>query len=239
MSTANPNRHLLVEFRYKPSLRFYAAMDKIGLEESESFPDWERSPLTVEIWDRKHHRRAFLSHKRSFYEVAGFTKGPAEIERALGICERLHRELGFTSFQRVGIRQSVGYAVESPYEELNRRFIEKWHGGRLPVESLLRGTPEDAASVLRVRTAEGWEYFLRCAPMRREEWFETIPHDPKLFESPLALEQYKETIHEKMLCFDVDGFREDVAFADVKQFAASVHRLTSSLTTDLLAFLRS
>jgi len=58
-----PVRHLIAELRYTPTLGFYSAMDKIGIALGEHYPDWERSPLTLEVRDKNHRRRCYLSQR--------------------------------------------------------------------------------------------------------------------------------------------------------------------------------
>ncbi len=64
-----PLKKLVVEVRYKPELAFYNMMDAVGTELADHYPDWVRSPLTVEVRNKKKHQRVFLSHQRTFYEA--------------------------------------------------------------------------------------------------------------------------------------------------------------------------
>ena len=64
-----PLKKLVVEVRYKPELAFYNMMDAVGTELADHYPDWVRSPLTVEVRNKKKHQRVFLSHHATFYEA--------------------------------------------------------------------------------------------------------------------------------------------------------------------------
>ena len=66
MAETDSLRKLVVELRYKPELGFYSKMDAVGANLSDDFPHWQRSPLTVEVRNRKKHRRVFLGHQRCF-----------------------------------------------------------------------------------------------------------------------------------------------------------------------------
>jgi hypothetical protein len=233
-----PSRHLIVEARYQPTLKFYAAMDQIGLAEMDSFPEWERSPLTLEIRNRDHHRRFFMSHQRSFYEALGWANDSGEFNRAVGLLGRLHHELGFTQFRRVGMRQIAGYPVEEAFERLVRRFTDRWHPGGIPVENIIRGYPIDVGYAFNVQTHDAWRYHLRAGPMKREQWFELLPAEPGLFPTLTAVEEYKETIHERMIFVDVDGYQEDLPFADLERFANAVRQTSSTIIQELVAFVR-
>src|SRR5262249_52473195 len=117
-------------------------------------------------------------------------------------------------------------------------FSDRWHPGSLPIEKILRGHPVDIGYFFDVQTPDGWSYRLRAGPMKREQWFELIPHELGFFPTPAAFEEYKETIHERMIFIDVDGYREDVPFADLRQFASAVRQTSSSIIQDLVAFVR-
>jgi hypothetical protein len=150
----------------------------------------------------------------------------------------LHHELGFTQFRRVGIRQVAGYPTEEPFAQLVRRFTDRWHPGGLPVEKALRGHPTDVGYFFDVQTPDGWSYRLRAGPMKREQWFEIILHELGLFATAAAFAEYKETIHERMIFIDVDGYREDLPFADLQSFASAVQRVSASIIHDLVAYIR-
>src|SRR5687767_14226183 len=118
-------KHLVMELRYEPSLAFYGVMDKIGLDLSSSYPDWERSPLTLEIRDKKNKRRVLLSHQRSFFEAVAFANPATEFEKASKFFEKLHHELKFTRVRRIGLRQWATIVLEEKFEKVLKDMARK------------------------------------------------------------------------------------------------------------------
>src|SRR5262249_45595774 len=122
-----PVRHLIAELRYSPTLGFYSAMDKIGIALGEHYPDWERSPLTLEVRDKNHRRRCYLSHQRSFYEAVNFPDEVQEFEQVQRLFDKLHHELQFLKVQRLGIRQLASVGCDEPFPEMVRTVVRKFH----------------------------------------------------------------------------------------------------------------
>src|SRR4051794_21343867 len=104
-NTTATTYHVVLEMRYDPALAFYPVMDKIGLELADDYPDWERSPLTLEIRNKKAKRRCFLSYQRSFYESLRSSGPSAEIGHATTFFDKVHHEVKFTKVRRIGMRQ--------------------------------------------------------------------------------------------------------------------------------------
>ena len=239
MPVTSPNaHHLVLELRYEPTLLFYTKVDLIGLEFSDTLPDWERSPLALEIRNKKTHRRCFLSHQRSFYEALGFeTIGP-ELDRAKQIFDRLHHDLKFSKVKRIGVRQWIGVTSDQPFPKLVKAVTDKLQISSDQFDTLLRGNIEDFGYAANVLTPEGWKYRLYVGPMERKQWFEIIPHEPGAFESREDFEKHKDTIPEKMILLDIDSFKEDVPYIDIATLTTSMRSVTHEIVTDLIKYLK-
>jgi hypothetical protein len=235
---APPVRHLVVELRYAPSLVFYSKMDEIGIAFAEQYPDWERSPLTLEIRNKKHHRRCYLSFQRSFYESLGFPVEGPEYDKAQKIFDRLHHELKFTKLTRIGIRQWASVASTEPLPRLVERVKSTLHPRSDHLDQILRGRVDDLAYVANVRTEADWTYRLHVGPMERKQWFEFIPHELNLFESREDFEKYKDGVPERMFFIDMDSFREDIPYVDVTTMIGTVRKVSAEILTDLVKFLQ-
>ncbi len=230
-------RHLVLELRYKPSLAFYGVMDKIGLHFVDQYPDWERSPLTLEIRDKKHQRRATITHNRSFFEAVDPSDPSSDIDRALKIFERLRDELKFSDVMRIGIRQWASVAVNENFDKFVRDLSKKFHPQQEPLLNALHGRIDDFLYAANVRTDTGWKYHLKLGPMERKQWFELIPYEQAIFPKG-AFEEFKNSIPEKMLFFDIDGFREDFTYSELQSVVASIRRGTTEVLTDLANYAR-
>jgi hypothetical protein len=227
-----------LEIRYEPSLRVYGVMDKIGLDLADSYPDWERSPLTLEIRNKKLHRRCFLSHQRCFFEALGFATEATEIERATSFFDMVHHELRFTKVLRLGIRRWLAVTSGEPFAQMVKAAATKFHPQDDSLRTLLRGRIEDVGYSVDVLTNNGWKYHLRSGPMERKQWFEMIPHEIGNFESEEAFKKYRESFPERMYFIDMDCYKEDTTYSDLQPLSSSMHQVSSEILADLIHYLK-
>lgn len=239
-----PLRKLVVELRYKPDLGFYGKMDGVALSFSEKFPHWERSPLTVEIRNKKKHRRIYLSHHRSFFEGDLVSQSPnTEFDFALDCLERVCHGLALTELQRVGVRQwiavDLGQAFALMVDQIGSRFLNR----SSDLTALLSDKAIDLAYVVDYETSEGWKYHLRLGPMTRDEWFQRVQYESNLFEQSeeddeASFQKYPETIPENFLFVDVDCYQEDVPVPRMKQQVTDFRRRSHDLIGRLIQYSR-
>jgi hypothetical protein len=109
-----PLKKLVLEMRYKPDVGFYGKMDSFGTEFAGDFPDWERSPLTLELRDKKKHRRLYLSVKRLFIDV-----DEPDRELDLGFAERLAGKI----VPRLGVKDFIAQLKWKDYSEAQLKAI--------------------------------------------------------------------------------------------------------------------
>lgn len=234
MAAAVPKvRHLVMELRYEPSLAFYSVMDKIGFDLAASYPDWERSALTLEIRDKKNKRRGFLSHQRSFFEAVDFANQAVEFEKAVKFFEKLHHELKFTRVRRIGIRQWAAVVLEEKFEKVVKDMARKLYSTEQALTNALHGTLDDMLFAVHVRANTGWKYHLKMGPMLRKQWFEVIPYERALFPDEEAFKVFKESIPETMVFIDFDGFQEDIPYSELSSAVASIRRGAEEVFRDL------
>ncbi len=123
-------RKLVVELRYKPELGFYSKMDAVGTNLSDNFPEWQRSPLTVEVRNKKKHRRVFLSHQRCFYETDLVPAHPnLEFDFAEKILSEVCAGIALRELKRIGIRQWFASDLTKSFalmvDEVSSRFLNQ------------------------------------------------------------------------------------------------------------------
>lgn len=267
MAQSIPLRKLAIELRYKPHLGFYSKMDDIALRLSDEFPDWERSPLTVEIRNKKKHRRIFLAHRRCFYEgdLLPNQLPNSEFDFAIGRLERVISEMDVKEFTRIGVRQWVaadlGKAFALMVDEIGSRF----HNQSEQLAGIVRDKVADLAYVVDCETSEGWKYHLRLGPMTREEWFQRVSYQKGGFEQSTTdatampstpgpsdnkeaekstdadaatLQHFRETIPANLLCLDVDCYQEGIPASDLKSHITTFRRRSHELIGQLIEYSR-
>jgi hypothetical protein len=120
-----PLKKLVVELRYKPELGFYGKMDPIGLELADEFPDWQRSPLTLEVRNKKKHRRLFLSYNRVFLDVDE-ADSDGDFSRAEKLLRTVYPKLAVKEFLRIGVRQWFAANLDKPFALMVDEFAERF-----------------------------------------------------------------------------------------------------------------
>ncbi len=233
-----PIKNLVVEWRYEPRLALYSKMDQIGLDFAEDYPDWERTALTLEIRNKKHRRRFFMSYRRSFFDaiISAGSDASTELDQAAKLFERLSNNLEIHTPKRIGIRQWAAFKSEDPFSELVRRATKKFHPTSDSLNQLLRGTIRDIGYVADITTDQGWKYGLRAGPMERDQWFQLVPHEQGLFESPQELTTYREEFCERLFYIDLDCFKEDVPPSDLTSFISVIRSTSRDIISDFYKY---
>jgi len=230
-----PVKNLVIEWRYKPNLAVYTKMDQVGIDFAEKYPDWQKSPLTLEIRNKKSKRRFFISYRRCFFEVIGPRDKDvaAELERASKLFDRIHRDLDLNKLERVGIRQWAAFARDEPFAEMVRRANRKFQPQDPQFLELLRGNVVDVGFVADVKTEQGWNYSLRVGPMEKAQWFDTVPHEVEMFSGTEEFAEYRQEFPDRFLYVDIDCFKEDVALSDLPALVSAISMASRDTMSDL------
>jgi hypothetical protein len=214
-------------------------MDPIGVDLTGEFPDWQRSPLTLEVRNRKKHRRLFLSHNRTFLDV-----DEADPDGDFSHAEKLMRtvcpKLEVKQFVRVGVRQWFAADLDKPFalmvDELAERFLPK----NADLAAILSDKTKDVGYLVDCEVVEGWRYNLRLGPMLKSQWFLTVLHDPNNFEQAEEGEEtfakFQKSFPDQCLYIDIDCYQEEQPVDKLDKFLASVRRRSHDLTTKLIEY---
>lgn len=217
-------RKIVVEWRYKPMLAFYPKMDALGTEHAEAFPDWQRTALSLEIRDKKRHRRVFWSHRRSFFEAENPENLPDTFAIIGRFIDKFCREVGHRELTRLGVRQWFAIPRDESFAALLDRFSSKFLNPNDKLISEAGGSLTDTLYAVDFNWKEGWKAALRAGPMMRKQWFDSIPYETGIFQDAPAwereppkgtFEDYRWSIPDQLLFLDLDCYQEDIAVADV------------------------
>jgi len=217
-------KKLVVDFRYKPTLRAYASMDLVGLALSSDFPDWERAPLALEIRNRQKHRRLQIRFRQSVFDCINPGDEEKEFDIAKKSVKSVTDKVDIAKFERFALRFWFVAEFKGEYESLVRLVHRKFC---TPVEDLAP-FPEyalkDAAYAVDL-TRDEWAYGVRVGPMTKDEWFSSVHHERKAFEAAPdgeTFEKYAETLPDRFVYLDIDVWREHVLRDDARR---SIRRL--------------
>jgi len=244
MLSLPPVRKLVIELRYKPELSFYGRMDTVGMKLGEQFPDWERSPLTVEVRNKKKHRRVFLCWNRCFYEADLESADPnREFECAQGTLCDVCSALSVHELKRVGVRQwfacDTNKAFAAMVDEITDRFL---HRGE-ELRAILTDNVHDVAYVVDYETHEGWKYHLRLGPMTKEQWFQVVHYEPGIFvrldeDASTTFEEYRKTLPDNFLFVDIDCYQDEVPTDRFGELVTTFRRRSHEIVSKLIRYCR-
>ena len=234
-----PLKKLVIELRYKPDLGFYGKMDSAGSVLNDDFPDWERSPLTVEVRNQEHHRRVFLANDRCFFE-ADDPDPDTVFEWAGNRLKKVCEKLGVETFARVGVRQLFAADLNKTFalmvDEMAQRFLVR----NDQLAAFLPDKTHDLAYTVVYKTPDDWKYHLRIGPMEKKQWLQTVYHEPNLFEQnedgSHTLVEFWKSLPEQFLYVDIDSYREDQSAKKMDEFLTTVRRKTHDLVEKLIDF---
>ena len=242
MDLIDPCRKIVIELRYAPDLAFYGKMDSAALQFSADFPDWERSPLTVEVRNKKKHRRMFLANRRCFFESdLGISTPNSEYEAARGFLERICTDLNVEDLERIGVRQWFAANLNKPFalmvDEIADRFLKR----DANLSAIFADQVSDLSYVVDYETTDGWKYHLRLGPMTRDEWFQRVSLDKNLFEASdegegATLEAYRASFPENFLYIDLDCYQEKVPVRELKERILTFHLRSHELAEQLIKY---
>ena len=231
-------RKLVVELRFKPDLGFYGKMDSIGQELAGEYPDWERSPLTLEVRNRKKHRRLFLSAGRAFIDIDDVDE--SDLSHAEKLLEKVFPQLGAKQLKRIGVRQWFAAELGKPFAMMLDEFEEKFLPKNSQLASILSDKTKDMAYVIDCETPDGWRYNLRLGPMTRSQWFLFVGHEMNAFEqgdeATETFEKFRQSLPEQFLYIDIDCFKEDETGDGFQSFFSSARRRSHDLAAKLIAY---
>lgn len=212
-------KKLVVDFRYKPTLRVYERMDLVGIALSGDFPDWERAPLALEIRNRQKHRRLHIQFRQSVFDCINPGDEEQEFDIAKKSVKSVSDKVDIATFERFAVRFWFVAEFKGEYESLVRLVHRKFC---TPVEDLAPFAEyvlKDAAYAVDLSRDE-WTYGVRVGPMTKEEWFSTVHHERKGFETAPdgeTFEKYAETLPDRFVYVDIDVWREHVLHEDARR----------------------
>jgi hypothetical protein len=234
-----PLKKLVVELRYKPELGFYSKMDAIGIDLAEDYPDWERSPLTLEVRSKKKHRRLFLSVRRAFIE-ADQADSDTEFSTVESLLKKVCSKLEVKTLERIGVRQWFAADLNKSFALMVDQTAERFLLRTPEVSGILGDKTKDVAYVVDYESPDGWLYHLRLGPMLKSQWFMTVAHEPRCFEdgedAKETFEKFQESFPEQFLFIDMDCYKEDQPVDKVNGFLTSARRHSHELAKKLIEY---
>jgi len=233
-------KKLVVDFRYKPTLRVYESMDVVGRTLSDDFPDWERAALALEIRNRQKHRRLVIQFRQSVFDCINPGNEEEEFDVAKKSVKSVSDKVDIAKFERFAVRFWFVAEFKGEYESLVRLVYRKFC---TPVESLAPFAEyvlKDAAYAVELSRDE-WTYGVRVGPMTKDEWFSTVHHERKAFETAPdgeTFEKYAQTLPDRFVYVDLDVRREHMLHEDARQSIRRLRTRARAIADGIIEYLQ-
>lgn len=237
-----PLRKYVLEWRYAPQLTFYGQVDRVGIELAARFPDWERSPLTLELRNLKEHRRLYLSFTRSFLDHDEPKNTRSDIEDSARVMERSCSILSLQALSRVGLRQWFAFPMEQDTEALVHLVADKFLRNDDRISKIVCGSLRDVAYVVDLVQPQGWKFNVRLGPMDRKQWLQFVTHERAMFEhsekAERTFEAFLKTLPECFIYVDIDCFWEDLTLVDVLRMLPTARSNAYETASGLVSYMQ-
>jgi hypothetical protein len=229
-------KKLVVEFRYRPTLNAYSGMDKIGLGLAKDFPDWQRTPLALEIRNKVKHRRLGITFNRTVFD----SYAPEDVSRELSLAREcvtnVTKRLKVTEFQRFGMRSLFVAETGETFERLVQQVAKNFLAPIGTIGAFGDMTLKDVAYVVDVHFKE-WTYCVKVGPVEKKQWLSLVQHGKDIFESEPGgetFEKFRDSIPDRFVFLDIDASREGVLESDVLKTFRGLHDRSRKIAEDLL-----
>ena len=233
-------KKLVIDFRYKPTLRVYERMDHVGLALSSDFPDWQRGPLALEIRNRQKHRRLQIQFRQSVFDCINPANEEDEFEVGKKSVKTVCDKVDIAEFERFAVRFWFLADFKDEYESLVDLVYGKFC---TPIERLspfTEYTLKDAAYAVDL-SRDGWTYAVRIGPMTKDEWFSNVHHERSAFETEPdgeTFEKYDRTIPDRFLYLDVDVRCEGVLHEEARESIRRLRTRTHGIVDGIIQYLQ-
>jgi hypothetical protein len=240
MSQRTSPAKLVVEWRYSPQLGGLSTLDSMGVDLLPQYPEWERSPLTLEMRNLKRHRRVFMALERSFFEADGIADLFSELETAAGVISKVCSTLKATKLERLGVRAwyavDLGVAFAALVDRVTELFLR--HGPDL--EAIYDATVRDVGYVMDLETSEGYKFNVRLGPMLKDQWLRSVPYERGIYEQSTdqdaaTFKKHLASLPDQFLYMDFDLFRHKFDASEARDFVGYARRRIEDTAQALVA----
>lgn len=229
-------KKLVVDFRYRPTLNAYSGMDTIGLELAKDFPDWQRTPLALEIRNKVKHRRLGITFNRTVFDSDAPEDGDQELSLARECVTKVTKRLKVTKFERFGMRSLFVAETGKTFERLVQQVAKSFLVPAGTIGAFRDMTLKDVAYVVDFHFKE-WTYSVKVGPMEKKQWLSLVQHEKQIFESEPGgetFEKFRDSIPDRFVFLDIDASREGVLESDALKTFHALHNRSRKIAEDLL-----
>ncbi len=228
-------RKLIVDQQFEPSLQVVSCMDGVGVALAPGFPEWNRGPVNLELFNKAKHQRLIVNLRQVAFETDSPGTEDERVEIITAVMKAYEGRIGFPKLARFSVHGFFAAATHESLatlcERIERNFLAAT--GNIPAFQSMKMT--DVSYVVNFVT-ENWKYAVRLGPMERNQWFQSLFCDMRsydLFDVAGSFVKFVQTMPERFLFIDIDAFQDGIAFPDAFQNIRYLDRQVCDLARKL------
>jgi hypothetical protein len=177
-------RRTVVELQFKRALKFFPNCDVAGeaLATEFSFPDWRRAISGLALVSSKRFETAVLESNRVFVLGDTIDEEREAIQPSFEVVARAAELLGFSEFERIGVRQWFALEMKGKSEEKLIRMLQAKYLNAMLFENSLGLSLTDHACTFEFKSKEDPRVAGRVelGAMESKGWPMRVSVDPNL-----------------------------------------------------------
>lgn len=230
-------KKLIVDQQYEPSLQVFSCMDSLGIELAPNFPEWNRGPVNLELFNKAKHQRLIVNLRQVAFEYDSPGTEDERVAITTTVMKAYENRIGFPKFARFSVHGFFAAATQESFATLCGRVERNFVTATSNIPAFHGMKMTDVSYVVN-GVMENWKYAVRLGPMERNQWFQSLIYDMRiydLFNVAGSFVKFVESMPERFLFIDIDAFQDGIAFQDAfqkiryldRQIYDLAHKLTS------------
>jgi hypothetical protein len=177
-------RRTVVELRFKRALKYFRNSDTAGesLATEFGFPDWRRSVAGLALVSAKRFETAVLESDRVYVLGDAINDEREAIQPSFQVISKAVELLGFSEFDRIGVRQWFALEINGKSEEKLIKRLQAKYLNTASFENGLGLTISDHACTFEFKSKEDPRVAgrIELGAMKNASWPLRVPVDPNL-----------------------------------------------------------
>ncbi len=120
-------KKLIVDQQYEPSLQVFSCMDSVGIKLAPNFPEWNRGPVNLELFNKAKHQRLIVNLRQVAFETDSPGTEDERVEIITAVMKAYESSIGFPKFARFSVHGFFAAGTEESFttlcERVERKFV--------------------------------------------------------------------------------------------------------------------
>lgn len=234
---------MVAEVRYKPKMSYYRLIDPAVEKLEKEFPDWERSPQKITMWNPATRKMIQLANGR--FRVEALQTGDSTNRIVTDIATlftSLVADLEFTEVRRFGFRQWWAIESNESFPSLSERLSNMFFHPELVENSLHHITDMAYVVDLDVKkndwVDDGWSAHFSLGPMTSEEFIAKTGLSNNIAKlsadsDTQNTDEIVESIPDILVSMDLDNYVDDIEATDLQNNLRAFQSYSTELFSEM------